>query len=252
MIDTHCHLDAVDNSENALTAAKEAGISGIIAVGEDLESNRKILDIASNTNPIKIYPALGIHPGKITQQGLDMVLDQIKNNIDKVTAIGEIGLDFWIKEAKKDQAQKNLQIKGFREQIKLANEHDLAVSIHTRGAWKEALDVAVDESLRKGIFHWYTGPIDVLKKLLTQGYYISASPAIEYSQPLIDAVKAAPIEQILIETDCPVTYKPETGRYKSTPKDLIRTVRALAGLKGIAVEKLINIVDSTAKKLFKI
>jgi len=251
LIDTHCHLEAVENLPEALSEAKNAGLSGIVAVGEDFESNQKILEIAQGKYPVKIYPALGLHPGKVSDENFGKTIEQIEKNADKIAAVGETGLDFWIPPAKKNKVQRELQIKSFLAQIEIAKKYDLALSIHSRGAWQEAFDTAKNAEAKKCIFHWYSGPLDVLELILKAGYYISATPALEYSVQLIEAIKITPIEKILIETDSPVTYKPRTGIYKARPKDLTRTLKALADIKQISTEEAVTVCGETAKSLLK-
>ncbi|MFH0731924.1 MAG: TatD family hydrolase [Candidatus Omnitrophota bacterium] len=251
-IDTHCHLDSVEPLNEALQAACDCGVSGIIAVGEDITSNTKILEIAAQKYPVKIYPAIGLHPGKVTFENYEENIEFIKKNIGKVIAIGESGLDFWINSARKDLAQRELQIKSFKAQIALANKHNLPLSAHTRGAWAETLEIARQEGLKKCIFHWFTGPFDVLNGVLDAGYYISATPAAEYSPQLIETIKNCPFENLLIETDSPVIYKPETGHFKSQPKDLIRTIQAVAKIKGKPEAEVAIACNKTAKELFNL
>ncbi|MBN1405241.1 MAG: TatD family hydrolase [Candidatus Omnitrophica bacterium] len=251
MIDTHCHLESVEQLNEALLEAKESGITGILAVGEDYESNRKTLAITSGQNPVKAYAALGLHPGKVTAEQTENTLSQIRENIDKISAIGETGLDFWIKTAK-SSGQQELQVKSFKRHIEIANKYNLAISAHSRGAWEEALKIAESECLKKCVFHWYSGPLNILEKIIKAGYYISATPALEYSVQHIEAIKNAPLEKILIETDSPVTYKPAGGIYKAGPKNLSRTANALAKIKQTDIKQIIEICDKTAKAVFNL
>ena len=252
LIDTHCHMDMVEGLDAALAAAKECGIAGIIAIGEDFKSNQKILEITKETHPVRIYPALGLHPGGVSAESIKQTIPQIEQNVDKIVAIGETGLDFWINPARKDPEQQKLQIESFKAQIQLGKKYDLALSIHSRGAWKEAFDICKQENAKKCIFHWYTGPADVLSKIIEAGYYISVTPALEYSPPLIEAAKNCPLDRILLETDAPVTYKPKDGNYKSQPKDVIRTLKALATIKGKTLIETAATSNNSAGALFNL
>ena len=252
LIDTHCHLGMVEDLDAALVAAKECGVTGIIAVGEDFDSNQKILEIVKKEHPIKIYPALGLHPGKVSQENLEQTLAQIEQNAGGIIAIAETGLDFWINPARKDPQQQKLQVESFKAQIHIAIKHNLALSIHSRGAWKEAFDICKQEGAKKCIFHWYTGSIDVLSEIIETGYCISVTPALEYSPQLIEAAKNCPLDRILLETDAPVTYKPKDGNYKSQPKDVARTLKALAAIKGKTLIETAAISNNSAGALFNL
>ena len=106
--------------------------------------------------------------------------------------------------------------------------------------------------VKKALFHWYSGPLDVLKELLDAGYYVSTSPSVAYSPQSQQAMLAANLERILIETDSPVTYRDELGNFKSTPKDVFKTLKALSRLRNMEEGELLEIVNQNAKKFFNI
>ena len=106
------------------------------------------------------------------------------------------------------------------------------VIVHSRYAWKDALRVVQDSGIEKAVFHWFTGFSSVLKEIIDCGYFISATPATEYHEEHRRAVGESPLDKLLLETDCPVTYGRE-ARYESRPADVLRTLRAVSQLKGI-------------------
>ena len=105
-----------------------------------------------------------------------------------------------------------------------------------------------DSGVEKAVFHWYSGPLEILEKIIVDGYYVSATPALAYSPPHQAAMRAAPVERILVETDSPVEYQ---GRI-SEPADLVTTLEELSRLKGMDVEEVRRITTSNAKRLFGI
>ena len=203
LIDTHAHLDEIENLEQVLAQAKEAGLVAIVAVGSDLASNQKTLDIAENY-PGFVYPALGWHPWYIKESEIDANLEFIKANIDRAVAIGEVGLDYH--KRVRAVADKDLQKKALAGLLKIAKEHDKPALIHSRYAWRDAFDMVKEAGLKKAVFHWYTGTSSVLRDIIDSGYYISVTPAVAYHEEHRRAVKETPLERLLLETDCPVVY----------------------------------------------
>lgn len=252
IIDTHSHLEQIENLKEAIINAVNSGITGIIAVGVDYSSNQKILELSQKFLQPKIYPALGIHPTEIKPEEIEIALNFIEKNISQLVAIGEIGLDYWFKTTQPGKNQQ-LQKDVFISQLQLAKKYFLPVIIHSRGAWNESYEIARRENITTAVFHWYSGPLDVLEKIIQTGYFISASPALEYSQQHRQAVENAPLENILVETDSPVRYRDKQQNfYTSQPKDILRTIKTLAEIKKIPPEKIIDQTTVNAKKIFNL
>jgi TatD DNase family protein len=132
----------------------------------------------------------------------------------------------------------------FQQHLDLAKEFDLPIVVHCRGAWRECLDMIVASGVKKAVFHWYSGPMDVLKDILDAGFLISGSVALEYSAESRKAMEYAPLERILVETDTPVRGW--------TPKDVWRTFKALCAIKAADEEKALAIVNANASVFFNI
>lgn len=247
LIDTHAHLSDLESLGEALTRAKAAGVWAILAVGADMETCRATLELAETYSGY-VYPALGIHPTEIVIQEIPATIKFIEENLERCKAIGEIGLDYWSREARRSKEVRELQRELYIQQLKIASEADKPVSIHARGAWRDALDLAKIHCPGRGVFHWYSGPQDILSDLLDSGYYISATIAAEYSKEHRAALTKAPMESILIETDSPVIYRGT----QSEPADLVRTLKALSQLKGLPIEDVAEATTRNAEKLFGI
>jgi len=248
-IDTHAHLADLLDKKSAVDRAKNARLSGIVAVGTTLSACKSTLDLATS-NPGYVHAALGIHPTEFFDQDLQSSLDFIMENWNRCIAIGEIGLDYWNKLIRKDKAQRERQIEFYVTQLRLARELDLPVSIHSRGAWRDCLKYASENSSGKGVFHWYSGPLDILEDILDAGFYVSCTPALDSSPELRAAMVKAPIERILVETDSPVWIK--TQNRSSEPADVLLTIRNLGELKGLSEDDIIETTTRNAKTLFKI
>lgn len=259
LIDTHAHLDQVENVEQALNQAYAAGVEEIVAVGIDLNSNVKNLQIKKKAQPSaqqpKIFVALGVHPESLKDAGPQDVEESfnfIKENLKDAVAVGEIGLDFWYNWAKKSEEKKKLQKDVFAAQLKLAKDSGKPVVIHSRGAWRECLDLAKGIGIKRAVFHWYSGPLDILDEILACGYLISATPALSYSPQHREAIGHTPIESLLIETDCPVFYREGEGGFRATPKDVFRTLKLYCQLKNIDAGKAAEIFYENSRKFFGI
>ncbi len=248
--DTHAHLDHVQDVDEALKEAHAVGIVGVVAMGVDLAANRTNLDIQQRTENPKVYVALGIHPGNIKPEEIDETLQFIRENIKKAVAVGEIGLDYWYKDVRKSDARKQEQRDVFEKQLLIAQEFNLPVVIHSRGAWKDCLEMAKRVGIKKANFHWYSGPVDVLGKILENGYFISATPALRYSPQLQEAVKRAPIEQTLIETDSPVYFQEGEGGFGATPKHVLKTLTLYAAIKNLSEGEAAEVFNRNAQNFF--
>ena len=250
LIDTHSHLEQIEDIGQTLAVAGEAGVIAIIGVGSDYESNRKILKIAQEHKGF-IHAALGWHPWMIKESDIDRDLGFIEANIDKAVAIGEVGLDYHKKV--RERADKDLQKHVLREILKIAGRHDKPVIIHSRYAWRDALDIVVEAQSVRAVFHWYTGPSSVLRDIISQDYYISATPAVEYHEEHRRAIKEAPLERMLLETDSPVVYG--YGRefeFESRPVDVLRSLRGAAQLKDLPEAQVAEATTANARKLFSL
>jgi TatD DNase family protein len=232
LIDTHAHLDEIQDLDSMLEAAKKAGVIAIVAVGSNHQSNIKTLEISQKHSRF-VYPALGLHPwelGKLGASEIDGNLRFIEQNIASAVAVGEIGLDYDKRVLK--VASKELQQGVLGRLLNIAKKYAKPAVIHSRYAWKDALHLIQDVGMEKAVFHWFTGFSSVLRGIIDGGYFVSATPAAEYHEEHRRAVKEAPLQRLLLETDCPVTYG-RTARYESRPADVLRALESVSQLKDI-------------------
>jgi len=241
MIDTHAHMNEIDEIEQTIQRAKSVGINRIVAVGMDIASNKKTLSLAHQFPGI-IYPAIGYHPWSITMKGIDDSLAFIKDNLASCIALGEVGLDY------KTRMKKNIQWEVFARVLSIAKNSDRPVIVHSRFSHKRTHQMVREAGIENAVFHWYSGPLEILGRVIEDGYFISATPALAYSLPHQAAIKRAPIEQILLETDAPVEYQGKV----SEPADLVVTLREVSHLKGLEFSKVKCITTANAERLFDI
>jgi TatD DNase family protein len=241
MIDTHAHLDEIKEIDRAIQRAKDAGIRSIVAVGMDLASNVTTIDLAEQFTDM-VHPAIGYHPWSISTDTIEENLKFIEENLPSCIALGEVGIDY------KTKVKKPVQWEVFSKVLSLAIRHNRPVIVHSRFSHQRSHQMVRDSGIEKAVFHWYTGSLEILEKIIDDGYYISATPALAYSPPHQAAMKAAPIERILVETDSPVEYQGKV----SEPADLIMTLTELSNLKGMENKEIQRITTNNAKRFFGI
>ncbi len=251
IIDTHAHIDQLTDIDGALQRADQAGVSDIVAVSVGLASMRKTEDIAKAQSRPRIHPAFGVHPGMIKTEESVEAQAFMRAHLPHAVAVGETGLDYWYKQARKDEAERDQQKASFLVHLDLANEFDLPIIIHSRGAWGDCLVMTKAARVRRALFHWYSGPLDILDGILEAGYYVSTSPSVAYSPQSREAMAHAPLERILVETDSPVRYNGPQP-FDAEPKDVLRTLTALSRLKNKDEAIVLGIVNANAKTFFRI
>jgi len=241
LIDTHAHLDEVPDLEGALKRAQDAGVQAIVGVGTNLASNEKILQLADRF-PNFVLPAVGLHPWRLDGVDLEANARFIEKELSRCVALGEVGLDFAVKtpREKQEEVLKRLLSLAFRERK--------PVLLHARRAWGEAFQLLKSFPLERAVFHWYSGPLDVLQKVLEQGYFISATPAAAYSERHRAAIEAAPVSRLVLETDAPEVYR----GVPSEPGDLRETLQSVSEVKGMEAEELARHTYRNAIDFFQV
>jgi len=239
IIDTHAHLDELPDSEAAIEEAKKGAVLGIVAVGQDIPSNQKTLEIASRHSEF-VFPAIGYHPWRLDPDHNEATFAYIDKNLKYCVALGEVGLDYKAKTKKK--AQKAI----FQELLTIAKKHDKPVIVHCRYVHETAYRAVKKAGLEKAIFHWYSGPLDLIPLIAADGYYMSATPALLYNPYHAEAIKAVPMSSLLLETDTPVQYQELATR----PVHVRVTLEEVARVKGFPVEEVAEQTLQNAKDCF--
>jgi len=162
MIDTHAHLNEIEDIHRAILRAKDVGIQGIVAVGMDLFSNRTTLDLARQF-PGMVHPAIGYHPWSISQETIEENIDFIEKNLASCLALGEVGIDY------KTKIKKPIQWEVFSRVLSIAARNNRPVIVHSRFSHQRSHQMVKDAGIEKGVFHWYSGPLEILEN----GAYIS-------------------------------------------------------------------------------
>ena len=227
LVDAHCHAHAFSDME-----LKEFSKIKIIAVSEDVESSRKTIDLSRRFD--NIIPFIGIHPWNLestSARELEEVLRSLK--LGEAMGIGEVGVDGRIK--------KNVrkQIEVFKLFCEVSAELDLPMNIHALGAWDEVFEIMLKMDVRRALFHWYTGPIRLLKDIGEAGYYISINPAVKIQPKHRRILENAELDMIITESDGPYNYR--GLKLKPTMiSDLIEFISNIKDVDRISLEKIIE------------
>lgn len=246
LIDIHCHMNLYLAIDEIIKEAKKAGVEKIISVGMSFTSLERILEISEKYN--MIYPSLGIHPEEVKmnkniENQIGSVLNIIKKNKEKICAIGEIGLDHhFIKEKELYPLQKEI----FKTMLSIAQELELPVNLHTKGAEKIVFDILPSYNIPNINIHWYSGPDNYLNTGIDRGYYFSITPAINYSSAVKKTVTIVDSEHLLLESDGPVKYSGNIGN----PAMIKDVLNAISKLKKIDSKELELQIEENTKAIF--
>ena len=247
--DTHAHYDdkAFDADRDALLQdVHAAGVELIIDPGCDVQSSRAALAIAERCG--FVYAAVGLHPeelDKVTVDSMDEIAALARH--PKCVAIGEIGLDYYWDDTHKDE-QKAL----LAAQLKLAAELDKPVIIHDREAHADSYEAVCDIKGLRGVFHCYSGSVEMAKELLKRGWYLGFDGPITYknARRAVEVLEYCPLERILIETDSPyLSPVPMRGR-RNDSRNLRYVVEKIAEIKRLAPETVAAATMQNGKTLF--
>ena len=194
IIDTHCHYDMMPNPEAYISQKEKAG--DIVIGMTNLPSHFRI-----GWPHVRAYKrvrmALGIHP-LLAEDGKKEI-DLFKKMIDQTSYVGEIGLDF----SKEGIITKDAQITVLREVLTTLKGRKKIVSVHSRRAEKELLELLCEYDVKNVIFHWYSGAVDLIPSILKRGYYFSINEAMCTSKNGRAIIERIPRDRILTETDAP-------------------------------------------------
>ena len=194
IIDTHCHFDMMPNPEGYISAKEKAG--DIVIGMTNLPSHFKMGQ--SHLIGYKhIRLALGLHPLLAAENRKELTL--FKRLVDQTSYIGEIGLDF----STEGIATKNEQISVLWEVLATIKGKKKIVSVHSRNAEKELLDMLCEFEIKNVIFHWYSGPVDLIPAIIERGFYLSINESMCRSKNGQSIIGKIPREKILTETDAP-------------------------------------------------
>jgi TatD DNase family protein len=244
VVDTHAHLDALDDSDDAIARARDAGVTTILTVGTDVEGCKKALELAEQ-HP-GVFAILGIHPHEAGTATADDVA-QVRELLDhpRAVGVGEMGLD-WFRDYAPPDAQKRL----FAQELELAAETGKPAVIHTRAADADTLE-ALSGFEGTVVLHCFSSP-HLLEPALERGWYVSFAGNATYKNAtdLRLAATQVPADRILAETDCPYLAPQAVRGKRNEPAYVVHTVAALAQARGEDASELAAQIDRNAAACF--
>ena len=251
LFDTHAHYDArrFDSDRHELLASmQQNGVGRILNAGCDLESSRMAIELAHQYD--FLYAAVGSHPddadhvdGALVDTYRELAKDK------KVVAIGEIGLDYYYEDVPREQ-----QKKAFRMQMELARELNLPVIVHERDAHGDGLEIVKDFPDVTGVFHCYSGSLEMARELVKLGWYVGFTGVLTFknARKALEVAENVPLHRIVLETDCPY-MAPEPYRGKRCDSTMLpRMAEKLAQLRDKAMEEIEQITWENGCRLFRL
>jgi len=264
LIDTHAHLNLKDYKNDADEVIKRALENGVwmINAGVGFETSKKAVELAEKFPGV--YAAVGFHPNDSKEEFDYSVLKELAAN-PKVVAIGETGLDYHRIENNEFSPEANPPLAGrikekqkeiFKKQIELALELKKPLIIHSREAHNDLLEILNSKfsilNFQPGVLHSFSGGLEEAGKYREMGFKIAFNGIITLSRDYDEVILRTPLEDILIETDCPfLTPVPYRGK-RNEPLYVIEVAKKIAEIKGLSLGKIAGQTTENAKELFGI
>lgn len=253
IFESHAHYDDDkydEDREELLGNMQDSGIQYILNCSSSLatcETTVKLVDEYEY-----IYGSIGVHPSEtaeLTQEKIAWMKELCKNK--KIVAIGEIGLDYYWNEPKR-----NIQKYWFKEQIKMARELNLPIIVHSRDAAKDTKDI-LDECHAEelgGVIHCYSYSKEMAQEYIKKGYYIGIGGVVTFSnaKSLKEVVKEIPLEHIVLETDCPYLAPVPYRGSRNSSLNIPYIIKEIAELKQISADEVEQITFENTKKLYRL
>jgi TatD DNase family protein len=230
IIDTHCHLDVADfdlDRDEVIEQCRSQGITKIIVPAIESKNWSNVLDLCKAESGL--YPALGLHPVFINQHQADDVnkLEQLLEAAAPV-AIGEIGLDFYLKDLDKDR-----QLELFEQQLLIAKNHDLPVILHVRKAHDQVLQLLKKIKVKGGFSHAFNGNEQQAKHYIDLGFKLGFGGTLTYqnAHKIHHLAKTLPLEAIVLETDAPDMVVNSHKGERNSPEYITDCLNSLAKIR---------------------
>jgi TatD DNase family protein len=246
-IDSHCHLDSLDDAAGAVDRARAAGVAGMVTVGTDLETSRRCVELAGSAPGV--WATVGVHPYDAEGFGPAELAEVVRlAGSPKVVAIGEVGLDYH-----RDHSPRQDQDRAFRAQIGAAKDLGKALVLHVRDALDDAFDVLADEGPpERLVFHCFSGGAAEARRAVELGGHVSFAGNVSYrsAEMLREAARAVPLGRLLVETDSPyLAPVPHRGK-PNEPAFVLAVGAALASATGRSVDEIGEATAANARTVF--
>jgi len=254
IFDTHIHLNdekLLRNLDSYLKEAREIGVNYFLCVGWDIESSKKAIELSEKYEGI--YVAIGIMPTEWKQYNNNSI-EQLRKlaNHPKVVAIGEIGLDYYWE---KTEEIKTIQKKMLIEEIELANELNLPVTIHCREAYQDCLNIFKSFHVKnRSVMHCYSGSYELSKEFIKENFVLAFGGTLTYKNSINtqNVFDKTDIQNIVFETDAPYLSPQRHRGETNLPKYIYDTILYASNRKKIDINTLEEITFKTSENIFHV
>ena len=254
IVDSHCHLDFKDFQDDldlVIKKACDANVKHMLSISVNLEDFNNVYKVANSYD--NIYCTTGIHPNNVPEnKNNELLFEKLSLNLNKkkVIGVGETGLDFY-----RNEENRINQIEYFNTHLEVSGLLNYPTIVHTRNAEKDTINCiekAVKKHSTKGLIHCFTSTMELAKKVLDKGFYISFSGIITFKKvdDLIDVVKYVPLDRILVETDAPYLAPIPFRGKRNEPSFVTHTLKKIAEIKKKKVEDMAQITTNNFFNLF--
>ena len=253
IFDTHAHYDnpAFDEDREELIAKLPCyGIGSVVNVGASIDSSKRTLELVRQY-PF-FYGAVGVHPSEtaeLTEEGMIFLREAALQ--ERIVAIGEIGLDYYW-----DSPKREIQKQWFIRQLELARELALPVIIHSRDAAKDTMEILKEQKAEEigGVIHCFSYSAELAREYLDMGFYLGIGGVLTFSnaKKLKEVVEMAPLERLVLETDCPyLAPVPNRGK-RNDYLNLSYVAEEIARIKQVAYQEVADITFDNAERLYRL
>jgi TatD DNase family protein len=246
LIDVHAHLDFSQfnaDRDKVIMRARDEGVA-IINSGLGTAGIKKTLLLIEKYD--NVYASLGLTPTEFAKTEIDETIELIRQNRERIVAIGEVGLDYyWVK----DKDKRALQIINFQRFIDLSQELRLPLVIHSRDAEEDLLKILKEQNI-KALMHCFGGDAALATEAAKDGHLISIPANLANSKQKQAVVKAVCLESLVLETDAPYLAPVPKGR--NEPVNIRKTAEKIAEIKGLKYEEVEAATTENATKFFSL
>ena len=250
IFDSHAHYDDERFNDDRLElvgSLPSKGITGVVNCASNMKSAR--MSVALSRMFDFVYAAVGIHPHD-AEGAENGDIDELKTLLamEKVVAVGEIGLDYHY-----NFSPKEIQLEWFEKQLRLAKELDVPVIIHDREAHGDTLRL-LKKYQPKGVVHCFSGSVEMASDIVKLGMYIGLGGAVTFknAKTPVAVASSVPAERLLIETDAPyMTPVPHRGE-RCDSSYIPFTAEVIASVRGTDAQEILNLTEKNARELFQI
>lgn len=253
VIDTHCHLNDEkfdEDYETIILNAKNDNLEKLVVVGSDYETSKKAIKLAQKYE--NVYAIIGNHPEmcNLYDESVEKYYETM-SQLDKVVAIGEIGLDYYYGKENKEK-QKEIFIK----QLYLAHKVKLPVCIHLRDAYEDFLEIIEthkDLISNGGVIHCYSGSLEYAKIMIKYGFKLGLDGPLTFknNKKAVEVVENLPLENFVVETDCPYLSPEPLRGTRNQPKNVNYIVSKIASIKNLSILEVENTLLENSYNLYK-